>query len=83
MIIGLEEYSFLDVKFAEEPMRVCLAKGDVLLVRGDCLHRGTEFTFSEDRRTQHLRGHVYIYPHTFRREQGVTYINDEYPTFTP
>ena len=84
MVIGLEDCSFLDVEFADTPMRVFLAKGDVLLVRGDCLHRGTEFTFSEDcDKKQHLRGHVYIYPRSFSRDVGATYIDDKYPKFVP
>lgn len=78
IIIGLEEYSFLDLVFNGKQIRVCLAKGDVLLVRAECLHRGTEFTFSEDpKKTQHLRGHVYVFPCSFPREKDATYLASE------
>ena len=81
LIIGLEEFSFLDVEIKGKPMRVCLTKGDVLLVRGDCLHRGTEFKYSEHGRTTHLRGHVYVYPKSFDIQRGVTFVNDKYASF--
>ena len=61
IIVGIEDYSFLD--FANEGAdhglwRVCIQKGDVLMLRGDIPHRGVENTVDHE----HCRLHIYCDP---------------------
>jgi hypothetical protein len=85
VILALEEqmFTFLDVEVKKEPTRVCMQKGDVLLVRGDCLHRGTDYDYSPTKQTYHVRGHAYIDPKRFKREENTTYPSEKYSKFLP
>ena len=67
VMIGFEEYSYLDIKteYDEQPVRICLQRGDVFLFRGDIPHRGTENHCSQD----HFRIHVYVDPKYTKSEQ--------------
>ena len=83
MVTAVEEHmcTFLDVEVKGKPMRVCMKKGDVLLLRGDCLHRGTDFKYSPTNQRYHVRGHAYIDPNNFDRKANMTYVYDIYQYF--
>ena len=83
VIVALEEkeLTFLDVEVDGQPKRICMEKGDVLLVRGDCLHRGTDFKYAPAGKKYHVRGHAYIDPKDFQRQENTTFAHNKYPTF--
>ena len=83
ILVALEEdmYTFLDVELNGRPTRVCMKMGDVLLVRGDCLHRGTDFKYAPAGKKYHVRGHAYIDPVDFKRQENITYPHDKYSSF--
>ena len=84
VIVAVEEkaLSFLDVEVGGKPTRICMERGDVLLVRGDCLHRGTDYTYGgRDSKRYHVRAHAYIDPKTFQRPENTTFDDDKYPTY--
>jgi hypothetical protein len=84
VIVAVEEeaLSFLDVEVGGKPTRICMEQGDVLLVRGDRLHRGTDYTYGgRDSKRYHVRAHAYIDPKTFQRPKNTTFDDDKYPTY--
>ena len=60
IFIGLEKYLFIDYVFMDtkEHDRVTICRGDVLFLRGDIPHCGTENMTSHD----HYRIHAYVDP---------------------
>ena len=61
IIVGVENYSFLDfvhVRKQNTLQRICFQKGDLLFIRGDIPHRGTENSAEHE----HYRVHIYCDP---------------------
>ena len=60
IFIGLEKYSFIDYidMDTKKPERVTISRDDVLFLRGDIPHCGTENMTSHD----HYRIHAYVDP---------------------
>ena len=58
VLIGLEEYSFLDIKLEshDKAGRVLINRGEALFVRGDIPHRGCENMATHT----HYRIHAYV-----------------------
>ena len=84
IVVAVEEkaLSFLDVEVGGKPTRICMEKGDVLLVRGDCLHRGTDYTYGgPESKRYHVRAHAYIDPKSFKRPTNTTFHDNKYPSF--
>ena len=71
IIVGIEDYSFLDFVNKEGLTnalhRVCMRKGDVLMIRGDIPHRGVENAADHE----HYRLHVYCDPVGIKAEDKI------------
>ena len=71
IIVGLEDYSFLDFvnnnKGDLQLRRVCISRGDVLMLRGDIPHRGVENAADHE----HYRIHVYCDPVGIKPEDKI------------
>ena len=71
IIVGVEDYSFLDFvndnKGDYQLRRVCICRGDVLMLRGDIPHRGVENAADHE----HYRIHVYCDPVGIKAEDKI------------
>ena len=71
IIVGLEDYSFLDFvnnnKGDLQLRRVCISRGDVLMLRGDIPHCGVENAADHE----HYRIHVYCDPVGIKAEDKI------------
>ena len=86
IIIGVSDIAFLDIvpPSSGSPVRVLIRKGDVLIFRGDVVHRGVEYKFNKtmDKTILNFRLHCYIDPKT--TDDGAAYIrpvDKTYPNY--
>ena len=68
ILVGIEDLTFLDfVNIDNYIPRVCIQRGDLLLVRGDIPHRGVESLADHE----HYRVHVYCDPVGLKEEYKI------------
>ena len=70
IIVGVEDMSFIDFVVEREKgkvRRVCIQRGDLLLIRGDVPHRGVENVIEHE----HYRIHIYCDAAGIKKEDKI------------